>query len=96
MTIETDSRQIRGVVCLHCKTPIAVPAVVGHTGFAHRDGSESEQGNSQVFNLRCPSCHKEKPYWTREIVNFSEIPVPALTASVRSFRQGDIGKAAKA
>jgi hypothetical protein len=101
MTIEeTERQQFRGVVCLHCKAPIPVPAVVGHTGFAAHDGTESSQGNSQVFNVRCPACHKEKPYWTREIVNFegsAQIAVPpAQPASVRPFREGGMGKAAKA
>jgi hypothetical protein len=100
MTIEeTDRQQFRGVVCLHCKAPIPVPAVVGSTGVALREGAESSQGNSQVFNVRCPACHKEKPYWTREIVNFEGTPqltVPfARPASVRTPRQGEIGKAAK-
>jgi hypothetical protein len=100
MTIEeTERQQFRGVVCLHCKAPIAVPAVVGKTGGAQPGGTESSQGNSQVFNLRCPACHKEKPYWTREIVNFDGTPgltvPPVQPASVRTFRQGEIGKAAK-
>jgi hypothetical protein len=97
---ETERQQFRGVVCLHCKAPIAVPAVVGSTGVGLRDGAESSQGNSQVFNLRCPACHKEKPYWTREIVNFDGNPghtvPPVQPASVRTFRQVEIGKAAKA
>jgi hypothetical protein len=97
---ETERQQFRAVVCLHCKAAIPVPAVVGHTGGALHDGDESSQGNSQVFSVRCPVCHKEKPYWTREIVNFDGTPghtvPPAGPASVRTFRQGEIGKAAKA
>jgi hypothetical protein len=97
---ETERQQFRGVVCLHCKAPIPVPAVVGSTRVALREGTEFSQGNSQVFNVRCPACHKEKPYWTREIVNFertAEITFPfARPASVRMLRQGEIGKAAKA
>jgi hypothetical protein len=101
MTIEeTDRQQFQGVVCLHCKAPIPVPAVVGHTGVAPHEGAESSLGNSQVFNVRCSACHKEKPYWTREIVTFEGTPeiavFPVRAASVRSFRQGEIGKAAKA
>jgi hypothetical protein len=101
MTIEeTDRQQYRGVVCLHCKAPIPVPAVVGFTRVAPIEGAETSQANSQVFNVRCPVCHKEKPYWTMEIVNFVGTPesaiFPVRPASVRSFRQGEIGKAAKA
>jgi hypothetical protein len=97
---ETERQQFRGVVCLHCNAPIPVPAVVGHTGGTLRDGVEFSQGNSQVFNVRCPVCHKEKPYWTQEIVTFEGIPktaaLPVQPGSVRSFRQGEMGKAAKA
>jgi hypothetical protein len=97
MTVETERQQFRGVVCLHCKAPIPVPAVVGKTGTSL---SDSPQANSQVFNVRCPACHKEKPYRTKEIVNFEgtpELRVPrARPASARSFLQGEIGKAAKA
>ncbi len=100
MTMETERHQFRGVVCLHCKAPIPVPAVVGHTKVASHDGPEVIQANSQVFNVRCPVCYKEKPYWTREILNFEGIPgitfSPVQPASVRAFQQGEVGKAAKA
>jgi len=101
MTIEeTERQQYRGVVCLHCKAPIPVPSVVGLTRVAPAEDGETPLANSQVFNVRCPACHKEKPYWTMEIVNFVGTPdsaiFPVRPASVRSFRQGEIGKAAKA
>jgi hypothetical protein len=101
MTIEeTERQQYRGVRCLHCKAPIPVPAVVGLTRLAPAEGAAASVGNSQVFNVRCPACHKEKPYWTMEIVNFVGSPeiaaFSARPASVRSFRPGEIGKAAKA
>jgi hypothetical protein len=100
MTIETERQQFKGVVCLHCKAPIPVPSVVGKTRGTLRDGAESSQENSQVFNLRCPACHKEKPYWTREIVNFEGTPdlmIPlAQPVSAHLFRLGEQVKAAKA
>ena len=99
MAIETERQQFRGVVCLHCKSPIPVPAVVGHTGADLQDGAESSERNSKVFNLRCPACHKEKPYWTQEIVNFEgtpELTIPSTgPARVNSFRQDGMAKAAK-
>jgi hypothetical protein len=100
MSADTREQTFRGVVCLHCKSPIPVPAVVGHTGDDSYDGTEFPQRNSQVFNLRCPICHKEKPYWTQEIVNFDGTPevtiFSARPVSVQSFRQGGVAKAAKA
>jgi hypothetical protein len=71
MTSNTTSPTFRGVECLHCKAPIPVPAIVSNVQTAN-DSMEASQGRAQVFNLRCPYCHKEKPYRTREIVDFEE------------------------
>jgi hypothetical protein len=100
MTIETERPTFRGVVCLHCKAPIPVPAVVGGLQEAEREGSEASPRKSQVFNLRCPQCHKEKPYRTREIVDFEGTPEMALEperrAPLRWYPQSGVAKAAKA
>jgi hypothetical protein len=99
MTVETESQHFRGVVCLHCQAPIPVPAIVGGDA-SSSDREISSQDNSSVFALRCPSCHKEKPYQSREIVYFEGTPETILPqvrpASSRSFRQFGISKAAKA
>ncbi len=99
MPIETERPTFRAVVCLHCKASIPVPAIVGNEQTAN-DGTESSQRKSQVFNLRCPSCHKEKPYRTREIVDFEGTPETAITperpAPVRWFPQDEMTRAAKA
>ena len=99
MTIETERPTFRGVVCLHCKAAIPVPAIVGNARAAN-DGTESSQRNSQVFNLRCPSCHKEKPYRTKEIVDFEGTPETTITpdrpASVPWYPQDGMTRVAKA
>lgn len=99
MTIDTERPIFRGVVCLHCKAHIPVPAIVGSVQSAS-DGTESSQRKSQVFNLRCPSCHKEKPYRTKEIVDFEGIPETAvfqdLSAPVRWYPQDGMARVAKA
>ena len=99
MTIETERPTFRGVVCLHCKAPVPVPAIVGNLQTAS-DGAESSQRKSQVFNLRCPSCHKEKPYRTREIVDFEGTPetimAPERPSPVRWYPQDGMARAAKA
>jgi hypothetical protein len=96
MTIETERPTFRGVVCLHCKGSIPVPAIVGTAG----EGTETSQRKSQVFNLRCPSCHKEKPYRTREIVDFEGTPQASVfserPAPVRWYPQDGMTRAAKA
>jgi hypothetical protein len=100
MTQEKELHQFLGVACLHCGTPIPVPAIVGTIEAALRAGAESSPGNSAVFNLRCPVCHKEKSYRTREIVNFegtSQAVNPVTkSGSARLPRQGEMAKRAKA
>jgi hypothetical protein len=99
MTIETERPTFRGVVCLHCKAPVPVPAIVRSLQAASGE-AESSQRKSQVFNLRCPSCHKEKPYRTREIVDFEGTLETAMTserpAPVRWYPQDGMTRAAKA
>jgi hypothetical protein len=100
MTTETEHQTFRGVVCLHCKASIPVPAIVNNQQASANDGAESSQRKSQVFNLRCPACHKEKPYRTREIVDFEGTPETATfqeqPAPMRWFPQDGIARAAKA
>ena len=99
MTLETERPTFRGVVCLHCKATVPVPAIVGSLLAASAD-AESSQRKSQVFNLRCPCCHKEKPYRTREIVDFEGTPETAMSperpAPVRWYPQDGMTRAAKA
>ena len=75
----------------------SVPAIVGSRN--ESDG-ESSQRNSQVFNIRCPHCYKEKPYRTREIVDFEGTPEMALSPyappPVRWYPQSGMVRAAKA
>ena len=100
MTIDTERPTFRGVVCLHCKASIPVPAIVGSLQTSVGEGTEASSGRSQVFNLRCPSCHKEKPYRTREIVDFEGIPQttmsPERAAPVNWYPQDGMTRAAKA
>jgi hypothetical protein len=100
MTIDTERPTFRGVVCLHCKASIPVPAIVGSLQTSVGEGSEAPNGRSQVFNLRCPSCHKEKPYRTKEIVNFEGSPQttvsPVRTAPMNWYPQDGMTRAAKA
>ena len=99
MTLETERPTFPGVVCLHCKAPVPIPPIVCSLQAAD-DGTELSQRKSQVFNLRCPSCHKEKPYRTREIVDFEGTPesamAPERVAPVRWYPQDGMTRAAKA
>jgi len=100
MTLETERPTFRGVICLHCKEPVPVPAIVGNPKSATGEG-ESRTGRSQVFNVRCPACHKEKPYRTSEILEFEGSPNqvnlrPASPTSVRWYPQDGMARSAKA
>jgi hypothetical protein len=99
MTIETERLTFRGVKCLHCKAPIPVPAIVDSMQAVSSE-TEPSQRKSQVFNIRCPQCHKEKPYRTKEIVDFEGTPeaamAPVRPAPVRWYPQDGIARAAKA
>lgn len=99
MTTTTERPTFRGVVCLHCKAPVPVPSIVDSVQSAS-DTAQSSQRKSQVFNVRCPSCHKEKPYRTREIVDFDGTPGTATfeerLTPMRWYPQDGFAKAAKA
>jgi hypothetical protein len=102
MTSEIERPTFRGVICLHCKTPIPVPAIVGGLQASSTDEAEALQRKSQVFNLRCPCCLKEKPYRTREIVSFEGKPEALMffpdrrPVPVRWLPQDGMSRAAKA
>jgi hypothetical protein len=102
MTLQTERQHFRGVVCLHCTAPIPVPAIVGayENTLRGEEQAESSQANSRVFTLRCSNCLKEKPYRTREIVDFEgspEMNVPfARPTYVRLPLQSEQAKTAKA
>ena len=98
MTTETERSIFRGVVCLHCKTPIPVPAIVENAQASSTEEVESLQRKAQVFNVRCPSCLKEKPYRTREIVEFEGTPEKSMFRDrpVRWFPPAGLTRVAKA
>jgi hypothetical protein len=100
MTIETEHQTFRGVVCLHCQAPIPVPAIVSSLQESSSDAAGAAPRKSQVFNIRCPHCHKEKPYRTREIVQFEGTPestkAPERPSPVRWYPQDGLTRAAKA
>lgn len=100
MTTEQERTIFRGVVCLHCKTPIPVPAIVSEAKASSSEDMETLQQKSQVFNVRCPYCLKEKPYRTREIVDFEGTPEKLMfrdrPTPMRWFPQHGMTRAAKA
>jgi hypothetical protein len=100
MTLDTERQSFRGVICLHCKAPIPVPAIVLSIKTALLQEAGASRENSSVFNLRCSCCHKEKPYRISEIVDCDGTPQPvapfAQPGSVRPFHLGGATRTAKA
>jgi hypothetical protein len=100
MTLETERQSFRGVICLHCKAPIPVPAIVRDAQPASTQQAGPWSESRAVFNLRCHVCHKEKPYQMSEIVNFEGTPGPvapfAQPATTRFFPLGGMTRTAKA
>jgi len=100
MTIQTEHSTFRGVICLHCKASIPVPAIVYNRSDDANEGAEWSLRKSQVFNLRCPCCHKEKPYRTREILDLEGTPeasiAPETARPGRWYPQDGMARAAKA
>ena len=72
MTQEQVQQSFRGVLCLHCKSPIPISPLVASIE-AERPVNEATPGRHQkcqVFHLRCAACGKEKPYKIDEILEF--------------------------
>ncbi|HEV2385969.1 MAG TPA: hypothetical protein VGS20_01825 [Candidatus Acidoferrales bacterium] len=67
-----------GVNCIRCKQPVPVPAQAGSlspSGLS-TSGPESVPGPNAVFLAWCPTCSREAPYLTSEIVAFTG-PAPS-------------------
>jgi hypothetical protein len=60
----------RGVLCVSCRQPIPVPAIV----VTMEAESNEEEQHVRVFNLRCRACEKEQPYRSTDIVDFDGMP----------------------
>lgn len=61
----------RGVLCMSCRQPIPVPAILVNLD---RTG-ETKERQERVFSLRCRCCNREKPYRTSEIAEFDGTPL---------------------
>jgi hypothetical protein len=73
MIEELKTHRYRGVLCLSCRQPIPLPAIVNNLE-AERKNDENEMRGALVFTLRCRSCDKEQPYRASEIVDFDGPP----------------------
>jgi hypothetical protein len=83
MSAETMHDHFRGVHCRRCGKPVRVPALVMKNESASLAQSSGDPTQyrliSQVFVLRCRSCHKESVYAINQIEDFSFVPPASHT-----------------
>lgn len=82
MSAETMHQHFRGVHCRRCGKPVRVPALVMKNESASlaqtSEDTPQYRLTSQVFVLRCRSCHKESVYSINQIEDFAFVPPPHL------------------
>jgi hypothetical protein len=78
MTQDAIRQSYRGVLCLSCRQPIPLPAVVANMESANQANASEVQNpkHNRVFSLRCRSCEREKPYRATDIIDFDGTPKP--------------------
>jgi hypothetical protein len=96
---EEGKRHYRGVVCLYCSEPIAIPARLAMLEIAAKNSDPAmlHDHESRVFLLRCNACRKEAPYRTTEVVDCEGVPRPRAArpqAGINPWRTGQVAKAA--
>jgi hypothetical protein len=82
MTQEVTKQSYRGVLCMSCRQPIPLPAIVISMEVLPQV-QESEIRSDQyehVFSLRCRACNREKPYRSSDIVEFDGAPRPRASS----------------
>lgn len=72
MTQDVAKESYRGVLCMSCRQPIPLPAIVIRMEVLPED--KQSQRRELVFKLRCRACDREKPYRSRDIVEFEGTP----------------------
>lgn len=71
MMHELKGEHYRGVLCLCCRQPIPLPAIV--IDMESTEDSQEEHGH-RVFSLRCRACEREMPYRATAIIEIEGTP----------------------
>lgn len=76
MMHEVAKQSYRGVLCMSCRQPIPLPAIViSMEVLPEREESDPRTDQPErVFSLRCRACDREKPYRSRDIIEFEGTP----------------------
>jgi len=69
-------QRYRGVICIHCRKPIALPAGVAKRVAETKssDGIHNGENGPRVFTLRCKSCLGEGLYSEAKFVDCEGVP----------------------
>ena len=83
MSQNAVQQSYRGVLCLSCRQPIPLPAILIDIDSRLRGliAGNAEEPSTRVFSLRCRSCEREKPYRMTDIVDFSGEPKVRVSRS---------------
>jgi len=75
MTQDIAKQSYRAVLCMSCRQPIPVPAIVITLGVVPQ-GNEAcpPERKELVFTLRCRACGRERPYRSSDIVELEGTP----------------------
>jgi hypothetical protein len=99
MSVDVPKQSYRAVLCMSCRQPIPLPAILNSLEAMTEKSSEAHThpapAGERVFSLRCRACGREKPYRSAEIIELEGTPRPLLEY-IRYVRrhQHDLSKAA--
>ena len=79
MIQELKEQSYRGVLCLCCRQPIPLPAIIIRMELTSA-GTQGEEGN-RVFSLRCRACEREMPYRASQFLEIEGTPRSRVTRS---------------
>ena len=85
MTQDIAKQSYRAVLCMSCRQPIPVPAIVISMGGLGETCPRPED-TERVFTLRCRACCRERPYRLADIIEFEGAPRPRS-----SYLRGPLG-----
>jgi len=93
-------QQYRGVLCIHCRQPIPLPATVSRRA-VEPEGGESSNAHGlepRVFTLRCRVCQEEGLYTESKFIDCEGAPRARVARSRKTSplqnEPGDLSRAA--
>jgi hypothetical protein len=79
MTLDVPKQSYRGVLCMSCRQPIPLPAIINSLeGLSENGATARTEHPERVFSLRCRACGREKPYRSADIIELEGSPRPRI------------------